>query len=332
MQAWEDCFVRKSLLEMTDTGTLCAAETIYYLPTQPPSHLLFFFLHTLQQLHQEAKQQQDHLKSRPRAKYTTENALRRRPSQTFIPPPILLPEFAVSMPGETSEHYGIKAGEMIKRPVSPIAPTSPMRAYNPDRMYSPERAPMDFQSFPVAEPENIRGNAGLRRRPSNQPTSGSAQRSHSSGPYERERPSFSEGDSRRALRSRDDGYYRDEERERAVSRRDDYHPDTYERSRPPRAYRNDHIERTPGSASKPYFEETKGDRDLERGEWIPDRKRPVDEESIDGYNYDSHRSRERSLDFKNLSAAERAEVMRLPWTQWMNSDVKNRESPSPIEI
>lgn len=67
------------------------------------------------------------------------------------------------------------------------------------------------------------------------------------------------------------------------------------------------------------------DRDLERGGWgAAERKRISDEESIDGYNYDAHKSgNKRSIDFKNLSAEERAEVMRLPWTQWMNSDVKN---------
>lgn len=234
------------------------------------------------------------------------------------------------MPGEPSDlpqHYGGKTtdGELIKRPASPIPPSSPMRAYHqPARIaYSPERTPIDFQTYPVAEPESIRGNAGLRRRPSNQP---GAARSQSIGAYDRERPSFSESDSRRGLRSRDGGYYRDDE-VRTVSRREDYHPDSYERSRPPRSYRNVQAwEQVPGSASKPYFEETKVDRDLERGGWgAAERKRISDEESIDGYNYDAHKSgNKRSIDFKNLSAEERAEVMRLPWTQWMNSDVKNR--------
>ncbi len=132
-----------------------------------------------------------------------------------------------------------------------------MRAYQPARIaYSPERIPIDFQSYrPPQKPETIQGNAGLRRRPSNQP----AGRSQSSGPYDRERPSFSESGSRRALRSRD-GYYREDERFQS-NRRDDYHPDAYERSRPPRSYRNAEAwDRFPGSASKPYFEETKVDR------------------------------------------------------------------------
>jgi len=128
------------------------------------------------------------------------------------------------------------------------------------------------------------------------------------------------------LRSRDDGFYRDDDR--GHSRRDEYHPDSIERSRPPRTYRNvDAWERAPGSASKPYFEESRYDRDLEAGQgWHPDRKRISDEESIDGYNYDAHRNARPSLNFKSLSAEEKAEVMRLPWTQWMNSDVKNRKS------
>lgn len=35
------------------------------------------------------------------------------------------------------------------------------------------------------------------------------------------------------------------------------------------------------------------------------------------------------IDFKDLTREERKEVMRLPWTQWMNSDVKNRKSTPP---
>ncbi|KAH6722271.1 aquaporin-like protein [Leptodontidium sp. MPI-SDFR-AT-0119] len=226
------------------------------------------------------------------------------------------------MPGEASSelpvHYGGKVmdGELVKRPGSPpIPPASPMRAYQQPRIaYSPERTPID-QPF---SSDDLRG--GLRRRPSNQ----APLRRHSGGEYDRDRPSFSQdGGSRRPLRSRDDGYYRDDER--GPSRREDYHPDSHERSRPPRTYRNvDAWDRAPGSASKPYFEESRMDRDLEAGHgWHPDRKRVSDEESIDGYNYDAHKNSRPSLNFKSLSAEEKAEVMRLPWTQWMNSDVKN---------
>jgi aquaporin related protein len=235
------------------------------------------------------------------------------------------------MPGEPSElplHYGGKTadGELVKRPTSPIVPASPLRSYYQSAHigYSPERVLNDHQPYPATEPENIRGNTGLRRRPSNHPPSA---RSQSMGAYDRERPSFSESDSRRGLRSRDDGYYRDDER--TTFRRDDYHPDSFERSRPPRSYRNiEAWERVPGSASKPYFEETKIDRDPERGDWSNmERKRVSDEESVDGYNYDAHKFNKNTIDFRNLTPEERAEVMRLPWTQWMNSDVKNRMYP-----
>jgi aquaporin related protein len=117
------------------------------------------------------------------------------------------------------------------------------------------------------------------------------------------------------------------------TRRDDnaHHPDYVERAKPPRSYRNaEGWEQGPSSASKPYVEESRFNRDLERGreDWSPEEKRISDEEdSLDGYNYDARRKRpaRRTIDFKNLSPEEKAEVMRLPWTQWMNSSVKNRK-------
>jgi aquaporin related protein len=226
-------------------------------------------------------------------------------------------------PSELPQHYGSKTsdGELVKRP------NSPDRAYQPSNRlaYSPERTPID-PPYLSGNPDDLRG-AGLRRRPSQNPT-----RRHSGGDYDLPRPSVSaDGGSRRPLRSRDDGYYRDEDR--GWSRRDDYapHPDSAERSRPPRTYRNvEGWERGPSSASKPYFEESRFDRDLERGreDWSPEKKRISDEEySVDGYNYDAHRNGQGrgTIDFKSLSPEERAEVMRLPWTQWMNSSVKNRK-------
>ncbi|KAF8855070.1 aquaporin-like protein [Acephala macrosclerotiorum] len=225
-------------------------------------------------------------------------------------------------PSELPQHYGSRTadGELIKRPNSPpIPPQSPGRAYQSRITYSPERTPINDQ-YTTADPESFRG-AGLRRRPSGAVPG----RSQSQGEYDRERPSFTgDSGSRRPLGSRDDEYYRDEDR---GWRRDDYngHPD-YDRSRPPRPYRNiNPYERAPGSASKPYFEETRADRDLERGDWSSDRKRISDEESVDGYNYEQQKygSGRATIDFKNLSPQEKAEVLRLPWTQWMNSNFKN---------
>lgn len=215
--------------------------------------------------------------------------------------------------------------ELIKRPGSPPIPASPGRAYHPGQPrlnFSPERTPIE----PSAD-DNVR--AGLRRRPSHQTPI-----RRNSADFD-QRPSSSFDNSRRPLRSRgDDGYYSSHEDEGRIprSRHDDYrpHPDMRERSRPPRSYRNaDGWERPPPSASKPYFEESRmdyQDRDLERGEYSPSpTKRPSTAESIDGYNYDAHKKRKvQTIDFKSLSREEQKQVLRLPWTEWMNSDFKNR--------
>jgi aquaporin related protein len=239
-------------------------------------------------------------------------------------------------PSELPQHYGGKTldGELIKRPNSPMLPNSPGRSYQPSNRltYSPERTPLD-PSYSSVNPEDYRG-AGLRRRPSQ-----NTPRRHSGGEYDLPRPSLSvDAGSRRPLRSRDDGYYRDEER--GYSRRDDYapHPDSQGRSRPPRTYRNSESwERVPPSASKPHFEESRYDRDLERGreDWSQEKKRVSDEEySVDGYNYDAHRdgNNRGAIDFKSLSPEERKEVLRLPWTQWMNSSVKNRKFDATSQV
>jgi len=57
------------------------------------------------------------------------------------------------------------------------------------------------------------------------------------------------------------------------------------------------------------------DRDLERGDWSPEKNRISDEEySVDGYDYDGHKSSGRgTFEF------------RLPWTGRMNNSIKNRK-------
>ena len=221
-------------------------------------------------------------------------------------------------PSELPQHYGGRTldGEVVKRPTSPTVPSSPLRAYHPPRLsYSPERPPID-QQYASSEDR-----AGLRRRPSQ---SHAPLRRHSGGESDRERRFFTEYGSRRNLRARDDTHYRDEPR----GYRDEYagHPDSYERSRPPRTYRNvEGWERGPSSASRMYFEGSREDRDYERGEGSPERKRGY-RGSLDGYDYDQHRHSNRTtIDFKHLTPEEQAEVLRLPWTRWMNSSVKNRK-------
>lgn len=231
-------------------------------------------------------------------------------------------------PSELPQHYGSRTtdGELIRRPVTPPVLASPRRPYNPNpRAFSPERTPVDAHHY--SDSEVPRTSGGLRRRPSgsvNAPPS----RRWSGGEYDRERPIFStENNSRKALRSRDDSYYREDDFDRYYPPR--AHPDQYERSRPPRAYRNvDGWEKGPSSASKPFFDESRSDynRDLEKGEDQSWRKKSgiSAEESVDGYDYERNKRNLQSIDFKNLTPEERAEVMRLPWTQWMNSNVKNR--------
>lgn len=218
-------------------------------------------------------------------------------------------------------------GELVLRPSSPFLPSSPAHAYtNHGRQsysHSPERNPSKTNGpFVPNTPDINPREGGLRRRPSQQNDRG---RRYSLD--ELDRPPFP-GDSnsqssRRPLRARDDGCYRDDERTFGRRNEVSQHPDYYERSRPPRSYRNTDWDRVPGPASKPYFSETGGDRDLERGEGgFAKSRRNEDEYEVDTYTYGKE---ERAFNVKDLTPQERAEVMRLPWTQWMTSDIKNRK-------
>jgi len=230
-------------------------------------------------------------------------------------------------------HYGGKttSGELVHRPISPLSPTSPRQTYQAFNRAGPYEADHHY----VSDGEGPR--AGLRRRPSSATAAGLPPRRHSHGDYDGERPSFNSKESQQRLRDRErsrDDYYRDRDDDRDYyyrrDRDDGRHPDQSERSRPPRAYRN--YERG-GSQPKNEIEETRSDwRDLEKGNRSPERFgngrawRHDDELSIDGYNYEGTQHRgNKAIDFKSLTPEERAEVLRLPWTQWMHSDVKNRK-------
>lgn len=238
-------------------------------------------------------------------------------------------------PSELPQHYGGRTvdGELVRRPASPTVPASPGRVYTGQRAYSPERTPFGIEYNP--DPQSRDGvSGGLRRRPSAGPGGGGPPfRRYSQSEADAPRPSLHEMSSKKPLRlSRDDGWYRDDDR--TYGRRDEFqhHPDSFERSRPPRSYRNvEAWDRVPGSASKPHFEETRGDYDLERGNHRYSRegkRRVTDDEDSDDYHYSQSK---RDLDFRNLTPEERAQVLRLPWTQWMNSSVKNRKSPPPSQ-
>jgi aquaporin related protein len=244
------------------------------------------------------------------------------------------------MAAESSElptHYGGKSadGEVVTRAnqdlsVAPLPLRSPSRAYDRSRRLSPQVATIDFEFVPGDRDDRP------RRRQSTQPR-------RYSNTAESDRPYFSESrDSQGQLRARDDGYYRyreddrdyrqeprrdigGHERERERERDDYRHPDSYDSRRPPRAFRNFDQETYDYSrSSKPTFKYT--DRDVEPRTLLTPQRRgrfPDEEESIDGYNYEGHKTRA-TLDFANLTKEQKAAMMRLPWTQWMNSSFKNR--------
>ncbi|KAI9642729.1 hypothetical protein NHQ30_008460 [Ciborinia camelliae] len=243
--------------------------------------------------------------------------------------------------------------ELARRPGSsqqqlvPVVPVvqSPSKPYQKDNaMWSPPLSSHPIMSPsdntpqpPVLSTEDLtRPGTALRRRPSVPPP-----RRNSGGDYDN-KPSFS-SDTGRALRAREDLFYSERERDASLSSRnrvrdDNPHPDYHERSRPPRTYRN--IVGWENGPQKSYFDDSSRsdggrDRDLERGmrdpsaslEWASGERirRQITSESIDGYNYDSHRRNETkgTIDLQNLTPEERAMVMGLPWTAWMNSNFKN---------
>lgn len=216
-------------------------------------------------------------------------------------------------PSELPQFYGSKTsdGEIVKRPregeVTALGVVaSPTRVYHPSqRPMSPERG--------VIESETEGGRIGLRRRPS---APGLTPRVLV-GDYDlRRSPS-----GRRPIRIREEAYWDERDYERGYRQDANYAPD--ERfNRPPRSYKN-----YDAYPQKPYFEETRIDYHPEDEPRIPNkRRRRDDEESVDGYNYNGpqHREAQKPISFRSLSKEERAEVMRLPWTEWMNSEVKNR--------
>lgn len=242
-------------------------------------------------------------------------------------------------PSELPQHYGDRTsnGEMARRLDSPTYKT-PGRRFD----YSPERAVTDpahdADQFTFFEQDNHQGNPRgvLRRRPTED---NDIPRRHSIQGHDRTMsagsgPIITIDNSRKPPRTSKDGSRQESPTDRH-QRRDDFHPDFYERSRPPRTHRNTDWNRQPGSASKPTFDETRGDYDLEKG--VPDqssltnskRMRASNDDDVDGYNYEQQkRPYHQSRPGYNSSQKEQELVLRLPWTQWMNSDFKNRKSSS----
>ncbi|KZL82525.1 mip family channel protein [Colletotrichum incanum] len=113
----------------------------------------------------------------------------------------------------------------------------------------------------------------------------------------------------------------------------DRHPDysggRAPRTRPPRAHLNrpqPYFSYDPQTETKDYYEET---RSYEPGDYggRPPSRRMYDEEMAgyprSGVAVRSTNGDQARIDWHNLSREEKAQVMRLPLTQWMNSDLKN---------
>lgn len=113
----------------------------------------------------------------------------------------------------------------------------------------------------------------------------------------------------------------------------DRHPDysggRAPRTRPPRAHLNrpqPYFNYDPQTETKDYYEET---RSYEPGDYggRPPSRRMYDEEMAgyprSGVAVRSTNGEQARIDWHNLSREEKAQVMRLPLTQWMNSDLKN---------
>jgi aquaporin related protein len=210
----------------------------------------------------------------------------------------------------------------LPHPLSPVSPVSPRAAPLGDRIvevgghYSdPEvSSPLGAATTPRRS-SSSRNYGGSQYRPQSrrpQHRGGyssndydlprSAHSSRSTRPLRlRERDEYDEEDDYYYEKERD--YWRDEEAARAdrYTRRP-----TREHSRPPRSYLN-----------RPYAEmDTMPPRSNHMEETTSQRNMRVQDEEM-GYGGNNKPT------WKDLSAEEKAEVLRLPWTQWMNSDFKN---------
>ncbi|CAJ2511198.1 Uu.00g068230.m01.CDS01 [Anthostomella pinea] len=121
----------------------------------------------------------------------------------------------------------------------------------------------------------------------------------------------------------DDYAYRESESDRDYYREEWRHPDAYTRRhpsvrgrRPPRSYMNrpyhqEDLDGGPGpfSPSQPYFDHS------------PRSQRSRDIEM--GFGHAGTADSGPKVDWKNLSKEEKGEILRIPLTQWMNSNFKN---------
>lgn len=264
-------------------------------------------------------------------------------------------------PSELPVFYGQRTadGELVKRQSEDNAlgiATTPSRAHVPrgnsfDRVSMPpssanpgyeewEAPARSVRHRPSARSHHVDDSKGSWERPEGR---GSGVRaSHSSRrPLRREHNDYDDYDYPRGHSRYEREDYRDRSPRGYFQRRErEGHPDSaYESSRPPRSYRNRETEmRRPRAYTyeserrserrDPYSDDEREYYDYRSPPKTFQLRRPQSEESIDGYNYDGPK-RSQTLDFNNMTKEQKAEILRLPLTHWMNSNFKNREFKHP---
>ncbi|EFQ31514.1 MIP family channel protein [Colletotrichum graminicola] len=222
------------------------------------------------------------------------------------------------MSGEQTGH--------LKAPEGEPSPVSPATAVDPHG-YSDEENPVQSK-FVSHSRQNSRGGSRSARRANTNTGRG--------GRDSVEEP-LRTGNSTKSNRAlRDGGRFGEYEEDSDTDRYwgpNDRHPDysggRAPRTRPPRAHLNrpqPYFNYDSHTDAKDYFEET---RSYEPGDYggRPPSRRMYDEELAgyprSGIAVRSTNGDQARIDWHNLSREEKAQVMRLPLTQWMNSDLKN---------
>ncbi|KAK1723570.1 hypothetical protein CaCOL14_001196 [Colletotrichum acutatum] len=216
----------------------------------------------------------------------------------------------------------------LKAPEGEPSPVSPATAVDPNS-FSDDENPIQSPRFvPSHSQQPSRG--GSRSVPLRRTNTQTRQRESVDDPL----PTGVSTKSTRPLKdnARFGDYDDDSETDRYWGNNDrhpDYSGGRAPRTRPPRAHLNrpqPYFNYDPQTETKDYYEET---RSYEPGDYggRPPSRRMYDEEMAgyprSGVAVRSTNGEQARIDWHNLSREEKAQVMRLPLTQWMNSDLKN---------
>lgn len=216
----------------------------------------------------------------------------------------------------------------LKAPEGEPSPVSPATAVDPNS-FSDDENPIQSPRFvPSHSQQPSRG--GSRSVPLRRTNTQTRQRESVDDPL----PTGVSTKSTRPLKdsARFGDYDDDSETDRywgTNDRHPDYSGGRAPRTRPPRAHLNrpqPYFNYDPQTETKDYYEET---RSYEPGDYggRPPSRRMYDEEMAgyprSGVAVRSTNGEQARIDWHNLSREEKAQVMRLPLTQWMNSDLKN---------